>query len=181
MGDGHEAALVHRILGGDTRAFETLVASYERVLFNVALRMTNDHEEARDITQTAFLRAYRGLGTFDPQHRFFSWMYRILLNETLNALARRRRHEPLDEALVEPGAGPEENTHADQVRSIVHAALMELSLDDRNLVVMRHLLHMSHRKMGETLQVPEKTVKSRLYTARQRLGVVLKRRGVGVS
>jgi RNA polymerase sigma-70 factor (ECF subfamily) len=179
MRDGHEeAALVRRTLDGDAEAFEGLVAAYESVLFNAALRMTNDREEARDLTQSAFLKAYRRLETFDPRHRFFSWIYRILLNETLNALARRRTNAPLDEEIVDGHPGPEEQMALGEVQDIVHDALMELSDEDRHLVIMRHLMEMSHREMGALVHVPEKTVKSRLYSARQRLAAILIRRGV---
>jgi RNA polymerase sigma-70 factor (ECF subfamily) len=75
---------VARCLRGESAAFEPLVARYQRVLFAVALRLTGDYEDARDATQNAFVRAYERLDTYDPSRRFFSWLYRIAINESLN-------------------------------------------------------------------------------------------------
>ena len=81
--------------------------AYQGVLFNLALRMVGDPEDARDVTQTAFVKAYSKLATFDRRNRFFSWLYRIGINESLNWLGRRRSREELDDGLESPEAGPE--------------------------------------------------------------------------
>ena len=96
MDDGDDAELVNRCLSGDQLAFEPLVTRYQKVLFNVALRMVGNYEDARDIAQTAFVKAFEKLDTYDPRYRFFSWIYRIMMNESLNYLQRRKFHEPLD-------------------------------------------------------------------------------------
>lgn len=181
MTDTDEVVLVQRTLAGDTGAFGELVDAYEKVLFNTALRMVNDREEARDLTQTAFLKAYRNLESYDPKHRFFSWIYRILMNETLNLLARRRPNVALDERLVARERRPDEQAETNEIGAIVEEALMELTPDYRQVVILRHFLQFSHREIGDLLHVPEKTVKSRLYTARQQLGGILQRRGVTSS
>jgi RNA polymerase sigma-70 factor (ECF subfamily) len=173
-----EETLVLRSLAGDRRAFGELVSTHQHVLFNVALRMLNDREDARDVTQTAFLKAWQKLHTYDRRNKFFSWIYRILLNEALNQLRRRRRLEPLDERTVSPERSPEEWTEANEIGAIVQDALMELGTDHRQVIILRHFLHLSHREIGDMLNVPEKTVKSRLYTGRQLLGGILRRRGV---
>jgi len=89
-----EPALVARVLQGDTAAFEELLKPHEAALFTLACRMLGDREEARDALQSALLRAYQHLAQFNPAHRFFSWMYRIVMNECLN---RRRDRVPEDE------------------------------------------------------------------------------------
>lgn len=181
MSAERDAVLVRRCLDGDGRAFEEIVHRYEKLLFNVALRMTNDREDARDIAQTVFLKAWRRLDTFDGRYKFFSWIYRILMNETLNVLARRRPAGPLDERIEDRQPTPERHAEQRQVRDLVHGALMELSPDDRELIVLRHLLHHGYEEIGELLGIPPKTVKSRLYTARQRLCHALRSRGVHAS
>src|SRR5437016_9534821 len=90
-----DAAWVARCLKGDSSAFEPLVTRYQRVLFTLAFRLLGNYEDARDATQNAFIRAYEKLETYDPSHRFFSWLYRIGLNESLNFRRSRRPHEPL--------------------------------------------------------------------------------------
>lgn len=172
MDDVDDAELVTRCLRGDQQAFEPLVARYEKVLFNVALRMVGDYEDARDITQTAFVKAYEKLASFDPRYRFFSWIYRIMINESLNHLQRRKPYQPLDPGLA-CATTPLEDAQASELSERVQEALMRLSPDYRQVLILRHFVELSYSEMSSLLSIPEKTVKSRLYTARQRLGDVL--------
>jgi RNA polymerase sigma-70 factor (ECF subfamily) len=173
-----EEALVLRSLAGDTRAFGELVSAHQQVLFNVALRMLNDREDAQDVTQTAFLKAWQKLHTYDRRNKFFSWIYRILLNEALNLLRQKRRLEPLDERTASTERSPEERAEANEIGGLVQEGLMELGTEHRQVIILRHFLHLSHREMANLINLPEKTVKSRLYTGRQLLGGILRRRGV---
>lgn len=170
--DGDDGALVTRALGGDTTAFEVLVAKYERVLFRVALRMLGETEDARDATQAAFVSAYRKLSSFDRNLRFFSWLYRILLNECLNARRDRRHHEAITPELVLAGS-PVDALEASERRRRVQQALLALPHDYRAVVVLRHFAELGYEEIAATLGIPAKTVKSRLYTARQRLSELL--------
>lgn len=181
MVDEGEGVLVERALAGDRRAFGALVESYGRVVYNVAYRMVSDPEDARDLSQIVFIKAYEKLGTFDRRNRFFSWIYRIAINESLNHLARRRRHEELSETIVSAGATPEEQSEANEEERLVQNALTDLRAEDRELILQRHFLRLSHREMSELLHVPEKTVKSRLHTALGRLEGALRRRGYSAS
>jgi RNA polymerase sigma-70 factor (ECF subfamily) len=163
---------VERCLRGETAAFRPLVERYQRLLFNVALRMLGDREDAADAAQTAFVRAYQKLQTFDHRHKFFSWLYRILVNECLNVRRRPGRVETCDAVLVardDPAKGVEQA----ELREAVQAALLQLPGAQREAVVLRHYAGYSYREMAEMLHVPEKTIKSRLYSARQRLGELL--------
>jgi len=178
MDDADDKTLVSRSLNGDPRAFETLIRPYEKVLYNVALRMTNNAEDARDMTQTTFLKAYRGLRGFDPQHKFFSWVYRILINETLNHLKRRRPQQEVSEFIASSDSGPEAQAECHQIRQRVHEALLDLPPDQRQLVVLRHLLDMPYSEIQNLVGLPEKTIKWRLYEARQALGRALRKRGL---
>ncbi len=156
-------------LGGDGSAFEPLVARYEKVLFNVALRMLGDREDARDVTQTAFVKAWEHLASYDPSHRFFSWLYRIMVNESLNLIARRRRQVPLDAELPSPERA-DRQAEADELMERLQAALLALPQESREVLVLRHFAEQSYQEIAWTLGIAEKTVKSRLFTARQRLG-----------
>ena len=93
--DGSDEQLVARCRAGDVDAFETLVWRYQAVLFKVALRMLGNREEAKDATQNTLLKMYENLATYDASRRFFSWAYRILLNDCLNTLRGRRPEEPV--------------------------------------------------------------------------------------
>jgi len=172
MWESDETACVVRCLNGDASAFEPLVNRYQRVLFTVALRLLGNAEDARDATQNAFVRAYQRLDTFDPSRRFFSWIYRIAVNESLNLRRAQRPHEPLPETLEVAGATMEA-LEARELSERVQAALMTLSAEHREVVVMRHFADLSYQEIAETLDIPEKTVKSRLFSARQRLAPLL--------
>lgn len=163
-----EDRLIGRCLDGDKAAFEPLVARYHGPLFRVAARLLGDREEARDVTQTAFLKAYQSLASCDRQRKFFSWIYRILVNECLNTLRGRRRTQALDQGLAAPPEQADRLVSA-ETRTRVRRALLELSPEQRDVIVMRHFAEMSYEEVAAALKVPEKTVKSRLFSARQRL------------
>lgn len=170
--DPDDAALVARSLDGDDAAFEALVVRYEGVLFGVAHRMLGDYEDARDATQDAFIRAHRKLDSFDPRLKFFSWLYRILVNQCLNARRARRPSEPVLPHMV-VGGTPLEALEAAERRSLVQQALLALPRDYREVVVLRHFAELGYDEIAATLGISPKTVKSRLYTARQRLIALL--------
>ncbi|TMQ60232.1 MAG: sigma-70 family RNA polymerase sigma factor [Candidatus Eisenbacteria bacterium] len=178
MVEHEEDGLLDRCLAGDGGAYGQLIDRYQRALFNVSLRMVGNREDARDITQTVFLKAYENLGKFDRRHRFFSWVYRIMINESLNHLSRARRTEPLDETMASGQRGPDEDCARHRLHDSIQSALMDLSPDYRQVVVLRHFAQLSYHEMSSVLDVPEKTVKSRLHTARQLLGGILTRRGI---
>lgn len=174
-----EQALIQRALRGDSEAFGDLAQHYGRPVYNLALRMVGNAEDARDVTQTAFLKAWEKLGSFDQRSRFFSWLYRIALNESLNHRRRRRSTEPVDEEMPGTAPGPEQHFERRRETEMVQGALLQLNPGDREVLVFRHFLGLSHSEIGEVLQVPDKTVKSRLHTALMRLEVELRRRGAG--
>jgi RNA polymerase sigma-70 factor (ECF subfamily) len=170
--DEDDAAAIRRCLEGDTAAFESLVERYERVLFRVAVRMLGNTEDARDATQTAFVKAFEQLPRYDPAFRFFSWIYRILANECLNQRRARRMQVDVDEGFAAPG-GPFEAAEAGERRRRVQAAILELAPAYREVVVLRHFAELSYEEIAAAVNIPEKTVKSRLHTARQQLGARL--------
>lgn len=159
--------LIARCLDGDTAAFEPLVERYHGPLFRVAVRLLGDREEARDATQTAFLKAYQALPTCDPSRRFFSWIYRILVNECLNTLRRQRPAQLLVDVAA-PSARVDA-VEAGETRRRVRQALLQLSAEQRDVVVLRHFADMSYEQVAAVMEIPEITVKSRLFSARRRL------------
>ena len=165
----NDAELVRRSLRGDLTAFEALVEEYQRVLFTVAYRMLGDYEDARDAAQNTFIKVFQKLETFDQQQRFFSWIYRILVNECLNA--RRGRPVKVEGGDWEAPASnrPDEPLEAAERRLQVRRAVLALPHDYREVIVLRHFGGLSYDEMAEALRIPVRTVKSRLYTARQRL------------
>ena len=162
---------VTRCLAGDAAAFEQIVRRYQQVLFTVALRMLGDEEEARDAAQNAFLKAFEKLGSYDGRRRFFSWIYRILVNECLNARRkpmRVRALESVEESAAMEAAAPDAAEAAER-RTAVKKAILELPEPYREVIVLRHFAALSYDEMSDAIGVPAKTVKSRLYSARQLL------------
>ncbi len=176
MVNADERELVARCLRGDLSGFEPIVERYNRVLFGVALRLLGSYQDACDATQDAFIKAFEHLDTYDPDRKLFSWLYRILVNECLNARRARRPAEQLDERMA-GSLAPDEAAEAGERREHVQAALEQLPFDSKQVVVLRHFAELSYAEIAETLGIPEKTVKSRLFTARQRLAELLTARG----
>ena len=161
---------------GDHAAFKVLLTRYHRPIYNAAYRVLGNAEDARDITQTVFLKIIERLHEYDPQHKFFSWIYRIAINEALNLLRRDRRDEPLDDDAQFEGpdsCNPERHLNDMQVSSQVQAALMRLKPEDRAVLTLRHFSECSYVEIGDILGLEEKTVKSRLFEARGRLKIQL--------
>jgi RNA polymerase sigma-70 factor (ECF subfamily) len=173
--DERDRTLVRQHLEGQPDAAGGLVDRYQKRLFNVALRMLDNAQDAEDVTQTVFLNAFLKLRTYDPRFRFFSWVYRMAVNESLNVLKRRKRIVPLEDEpeIPAPGAAPDRATD-DQDR--VGRALMRLKPDDRAVVVLKHFVFFSYEEIADVLEIPVKTVKSRLFTARERLRLTLHER-----
>jgi RNA polymerase sigma-70 factor (ECF subfamily) len=168
MVDTDDRAVVARCLAGEHNAYEAIVTRYQKGLFNVALRMLGNYEDARDATQTAFIKAYQHLDSFNPDQPFFSWIYRIVKNECLNLLRARRPSEPVSLGL--PAGERADPVETRERQQAVQAALLALSVEYREVVVLRHFTDLSYDEIAATLGIPAKTVKSRLYTARQQLG-----------
>jgi RNA polymerase sigma-70 factor (ECF subfamily) len=173
-----DETLVRRCLAGDQEAFGEIVSRYERPLYNVALRTLRNPEDARDATQSAFVKAWLHLGQFDRSRRLFSWLYRIALNESFNRLRMLRRQAPLDDRLIDRGPAPDESAVQHEGRRHLEQAMAQLSDSQREVIVLRHWLQLSYDEIADTLGIPPKTVKSRLFSARTRLGEVLRSMGI---
>jgi RNA polymerase sigma-70 factor (ECF subfamily) len=164
-----DGTLVRRCRDGNRDAFGQLVVRYQKPVYNAAFRLLRDAEDARDIAQTTFLKAFEHLADYDPRYKFYSWIYRIAVNESLNALARRRPSEPVSVEEPDRSPGPDRLAEGEQTTRAIADALARITPELRTVIVLRHYLHLSYQDMGEVLELPEKTVKSRLYSARQLL------------
>lgn len=172
--DEQDRALVRRCLEGRGDAFGGLVDRYHKPLFSVALRMLHNVQDAEDVTQSVFLNAFLKLRTYDSRYRFFSWIYRMAVNESLNALKRRKPTGALALAHDVRASGAEADRSA-EVRDHVERALLSLQPDDRAIVVLKHFVSFSYEEIGDVLEIPVPTVKSRLFTARERLRDALRK------
>ncbi len=172
-----DVAVVERCRRGDRAAFGELVVRYQRPVYNAALWILRKPEDASDVAQTVFLKAVEQLDDYDPRYRFFSWIYRIAVNESLNLLRRNGHVEALDEDVELPdeaGTDPERQLDAKERAERVRRALMEVSTTDRTVLMLRHFGELSYDEIGNVLDIDAKTVKSRLFDARHRLRERLK-------
>jgi RNA polymerase sigma-70 factor, ECF subfamily len=164
--------LVQRYRDGDRAAFTELMTRYQRPVYNAAFGVLRSVEDARDITQEVFLKVAERLNEYDPQFKFFSWIYRIALNESLNLQRHNNRTDPRD---VEIGlragdsANPEKQVGDEQLSQRIRSAMMRMSDNDRNVLLLRHFSECSYEEIGQILDLDGKTVKSRLFESRQHL------------
>ena len=161
--------LVKESLAGNSAAFKSIVEKYYEVVYNVAIRLGNRPADAEDVTQSVFLKAYESLRAYDPAYKFFSWIYRIAVNESLNLRNHQKRYEELDQDLAAAEGTTEQLVDEHRLQRIVENGLMQLKLEDRVILVLSHFQELSYSEIGYVLDIPEKTVKSRLYSARQTL------------
>jgi len=178
MSEVTDAELVERCRNGQKQAFDELIRRYERPVFNVALRMLRNPEDARDVTQTAFMKAFEHLHGYDANYRFFSWVYRIAINEAIDQRSRRRSHEVVDDSFPEPGAGPDHRLGDDQLTQAIERVIAGMKPEYQSVLLLRHFADLSYEQVAATLELPEKTVKSRLFTARQLMRELLEREGL---
>jgi RNA polymerase sigma-70 factor (ECF subfamily) len=168
-----DSELVERCRQGDREAFTQLVVRYQRPIYNAAFWILRSADDAKDIAQDVFLKVAERLDEYDSHHRFFSWIYRIAVNESLNVMRRGGHEAPLDddaEATVEDAAaGPEALVSRRERADKVRRALLQASATDRAVLTLRHFGELSYEEIANVLDIDEKTVKSRLFDARARL------------
>ena len=178
MSSENDRELIDNCMNGDRQAIEGLLFKYEKPVYNAAYRMLNSSEDARDVTQTVFLKVIENLDSYDPRYKFFSWIYRIALNESINCLKKQNRLDPLDREPVSDTIGPEEQTGSEQMSQGMQTALMTIKAEYRTVIVLKHFVDCSYEEIGQILNMPEKKVKSRLYTGRQLLKEALTKNGM---
>jgi len=177
-------ALAKRAKSGDRAAFDQLVRITHRDAYSLALRLMNNAEDARDVVQEAYLRAYRSIGRFRGEARFSTWLYRIVANCASTALSRRqriRREElsvrragdsefSIDDVMdPDPDSDPARISETTDLRERLEAAISELSPRLRSVVVLRDVYDLPHKAIAAELGITETAAKVRLHRARRRL------------
>ena len=178
MTEPDDRILVERCLNGNNRAFEVLIDRYQKPLFNIASRMVKGYEDAQDITQTVFLKAYENLNAFNPKHKFFSWIYRMQINKSLNFINKSRRFDKIDKDYLSKDKNPEENYSDIELSQNLQNALMDLKEDYRAIIILKHFHDISYKELSYIMNIPTGKVKSRLFSARQLLRDILLKKGL---
>ena len=176
-----DRVLIENAQNGDKQAFKTLVQRHQRRAFAIALGLLRDEQDAREVVQEAFLRVHRGLDSFQGGSTFFTWLYRIVTNLSIDLLRKPSRRElELDESReIEEvdipllsridGADPFDVIRRGEIRNKLEAALEALPVYHRGVIVMREVEGLSYEEMAEAMGVSKGTIMSRLFHARQKL------------
>ena len=184
-----EYAVIRRVCAGDTDAFEALVTAYQKQVYNLALRTVGNEEDAADMTQEAFLRAYRSLGSFRGASKLSVWLYRLTTNICIDFLRSRGRRPTVSLTAADEDEEPQELDVADdrfdpvqsleraELRRAVQRGLASLPEDYRRILMLRELSGLSYAEIGQVLRLEEGTVKSRLFRARKKLCDFLRKDG----
>lgn len=184
-----EQELVSRARAGDTAAFEQLMLDSQDRVYTLCLRMTGDREDALDLAQETFFNAWRGLGSFQGNSSFSTWVYRLASNACIDFLRKRKRRQqgesphslddeeaPLPEP-ADPRGSPEEELERRELRRAVERGLQALPDHHRQVLIMRELSGMSYQEIGAVLDLDLGTVKSRIARARLALKKFLVQEG----
>ncbi|WP_269542667.1 RNA polymerase sigma factor [Cerasicoccus fimbriatus] len=182
-----DAVLVKRVQAGEMAAFDQLVSKYRERLFSVVYNLTSNRDDANDLTQEAFIRAFRSISKFKGKSSFFTWLYRIAVNTTITHLKRSRKRrffsfEQMDEegpasAKLESLASrakTDKPTYMRELQEKLNDALQKLSVKHRTVVVLYEIEGLSHQEIAEITKTSEGTVRSRLHYAKQQLRETLK-------
>jgi len=176
-----ESFLISQTLDGKTKAFELLVREHQKNVYNLALKMVGNPDDAFDISQDAFLRAYNSLSTFRGESRFSVWLYRLTSNICLDHLRKQKRRNTVsltvgdeeDESteleIMDERPQPEELVLRGEMREAVQEGLRQLSDSDRQILTLRAIGGLSYEEIAEAMEIEMGTVKSRLFRARKRL------------
>jgi RNA polymerase sigma-70 factor (ECF subfamily) len=184
-----ESVLIRKAKNGDVHAFENLIEIHRKRVYNIALKMLHNQEDAYDITQEVFIRVFKSMKEFREEASFSTWIYRITKNACLDELRKRKNKATvsLDEDLeTEDGAikrqvedcspGPDALYESMELRDIVRTAIELLSDEHKFVIILRDLQGFSYEEIAKVLECPEGTVKSRINRARKALKEILQRR-----
>ena len=181
MKSEHESdqRLVLRVQHGDKRAFDVLVLKYQQRIASVVSRYLRDQDEVADVTQEAFIKAYRALANFRGDAQFYTWLYRIAINTAKNHLVAKSRRPPNTDKDINDGEfsensvvleaedQPETLLARDQLQSVILAAVDDLQEDLRTALMLREFDGLSYEEIAEIMACPVGTVRSRIFRARE--------------
>lgn len=182
-----DLVLVERVQSGDREAFGLLVGKYQRRLLRLVMRMVRDPAEAEDVTQEAFIKAYRALPNFRGESAFYTWLYRIGVNTAKNWLIANGRRMPTvsditndetegidDGGLLRDDETPDRVLMSKQIGETVNAAMDELPEDLRTAIALREIEGMSYDEISRVMDCPIGTVRSRIFRAREAIAARLR-------
>ncbi len=179
MAKDTDKELVRRVKKGDKQAFDLLFSRYQHKILNLVSRYLRDQQDVEDVTQEAFIKAFRALPRFRGESAFYTWLYRIAINTAKNHLVARSRRPPgvdvdIDDAefmdgtdVLRESESPEAVLSRDELLIVINATLSELPDDLRSAVTLREFDGLSYEQIAEIMDCPVGTVRSRIFRARE--------------
>lgn len=178
MSEQTDKQLVERVQRGDKRAFDILALKYQHRIVGLVGRYINDADEVMDVTQEAFIKAYRALPRFRGDSAFYTWLYRIAINTAKNYLVSRSRRPPdtdididgefqADSAVLRDVAGPESVLATEELERVIYKAIDDLPEELKVAVTLREFEGLSYEEIAEVMECPVGTVRSRIFRARE--------------
>lgn len=178
-----DVEVVRRVQAGDVAAFDRLILKYRERVFGVVYNLTSNREDAADLTQDAFIKAFQSIHRFNGQSSFFTWLYRIAVNSTLTHLRKARLRtffsleridsdEPVAKEIIEAltdKAGADRGSFVRELQEKLNDALQKLSIKHRTVVTLFEIDGLSHQEIAEVMECSVGTVRSRLHYAKQLL------------
>lgn len=176
--DPTDQQLVERVQRGDKRAFDLLTLKYQHKIVGLVSRYIRDKDEVMDVTQEAFIKAYRAIPRFRGDSAFYTWLYRIAINTAKNYLVSRSRRPPdtdidvdgefqADSAVLKDVAGPESALATEQLEQVILRAIEDLPEELRIAVTLREFEGLSYEEIAEVMECPVGTIRSRIFRARE--------------
>lgn len=178
-GEQVDKVLVERAQRGDKKAFDALVRKYQHKIVKLVSRYVRDPNETQDVTQEAFIKAYRALGKFRGDSAFYTWLYRIAINAAKNYLVAQGRRPPDTDvdaadavyyegaAALKSNSSPERLALKDEIERTIYEAIDELPEDLRTAITLRELEGLSYEEIAQAMDCPIGTVRSRIFRARE--------------
>ena len=183
-----EKDLVKKSQQGDIEAFEQLIMGYQKKVFNIALGMMGNHDDASDVSQEVFIKVFKSIGSFRQQSSFSTWIYRITVNTCLDELRKRKNSKKtfslnqviylekseVKRQIEDDGLTPESAAEKNELKKTVREAIFQLSNEYKEVIILRDINGFSYDDIAKIINCPEGTVKSRINRARGMLKEILK-------
>ena len=183
-----DSILINQAKSGDDQAYDKLLNKYRNSVYNLVYRMVRDVEEAEDLTQEAFIKAFNSLAQFNEEYAFSTWLYKIATNNCIDFFRKRKlqtlsldkpiqyKDSEIHHEIPDPELNPEKNILATERSSIIREAIETLPEKYYTAIVLRHTEEKSYEEIAEILHLPIGTVKARIFRAREMLNKALKDR-----
>jgi RNA polymerase sigma-70 factor (ECF subfamily) len=186
MSKQNEKILIDRCINGDIEAFEELISDYEKKVFNIALRIIGNYNDAEDISQEIFIKVFKSIKNFKGNSSFYTWLYRIVVNECFDIAKKKKKvlafsidtpivtgDDEVQRDIKDRSKLPEEEFENKELRKEIQKALNMISNEHRTMIVLRDVQGFSYDEISEMLKCPPGTVKSRINRARKALKELL--------